>query len=67
MILLVWLLGFWANEDVLFSAVSDVVEEAIYNALCSAESVVGLQGRRIDAIDLDWLREVLKKHAVFDW
>lgn len=52
--------------DTLFSAVADVVEEAIYNALCAAESVVGTKGRKIDAIDLDWLKSVLQKHAVFD-
>jgi D-aminopeptidase len=58
--------GVDADSDILFSTVSDVVEEAIYNALCAAESVVGLKGRSIDAIDLDWLKEMLKKHVVFD-
>ena len=42
------------------------MEESIYNALCGAETVVGFQGRRVDAIDLSWLQEVLQKHVVFD-
>jgi D-aminopeptidase len=50
----------------LFTAVVDCVEEGIYNALCSADNVIGFQGRKADAIDLDWLRDVLKKHAIFD-
>ena len=51
--------------DSLFSAVADVVEEAIYNALCSAESVMGTKGRKVDAIDLVWLKQVLQDHLVF--
>jgi D-aminopeptidase len=50
----------------LFAAVADCVEEAIYNALCCAESVVGFKGHKIDAIDLEWLKSTLKKHVVFD-
>lgn len=51
--------------DTLFSAVADCVEEAIYNALCCAESVVGFKGHKIDAIDLEWLKDTLRKHVVF--
>jgi len=40
------------------------VEEAIYNALCCAESVVGFKGHKIDAIDLEWLKNILQKHVV---
>ena len=52
--------------DTLFSAVADCVEEAIYNALCCAESIVGFKGHKIDAIDLGWLKSTLKRHIVFD-
>lgn len=41
------------------------MEEAIYNALCCAESVVGFKGHKIDAIDLEWLKDTLRKHVVF--
>jgi Peptidase family S58 len=54
-----------SDLDSLFSAVADCVEEAIYNALCCAETVEGQKGRKIEAIDLEWLKKTLEKHAVF--
>lgn len=54
-----------SDLDSLFSAVAECVEEAIYNALCCAETVEGQKGRRIEAIDLEWLKKMLKKNAVF--
>jgi D-aminopeptidase len=50
--------------NALFEATADCTEEAIYNALCMAEDTVGPKDRRVKAIDLDELKEVLKKHYV---
>jgi len=51
----------------LFSAVADCVEEAIYNALCSAETVESRKGRKVEAIDLGLLKKTLEKHVVFEY
>lgn len=37
----------------LFEAAADAVEEAIYNALCMAETMVGLAGKKVEALDLE--------------
>ncbi len=42
--------------DLVFEAVVEVTAEAVLNALCAAESVVGRNGRRFPALS-DWLRE----------
>lgn len=47
----------------LFEAVADATEEAIYNALLQATTVRGTDGRTAKAIDIDWLRQVLKKYG----
>lgn len=36
-----------------FEATADAVEEAIYNALCMAETMTGPNGERVEAIDLE--------------
>jgi D-aminopeptidase len=42
--------------DLVFEAAVETTAEAVLNALCAAESVVGRNGRRIPALR-DWLRE----------
>lgn len=46
----------------LFEAVADATEEAIYNAICMAETIVGHQGNQVDAIDQDELKEIMEKY-----
>ncbi|KAI1343156.1 DmpA/ArgJ-like protein [Xylariaceae sp. FL0016] len=46
----------------LFEAVGDGTEEAILNALCSAETMVGNQGHRIEALPLEKVRELMQKY-----
>ncbi|CAK7246329.1 MAG: hypothetical protein STHCBS139747_007956 [Sporothrix thermara] len=48
----------------LFEAAADATEEAIYNALCMAETLTGFQGHTIEALDLEKLRRVMEKHMV---
>ena len=48
----------------LFEATADAVEEAIINSICMAESMEGPEGRKAEAIDLDWLRETMDKYYV---
>lgn len=43
----------------LFDAVAELVEEAILNALCSAETMTGHLGRTVHALPLDRLVEVM--------
>ncbi|ROW03650.1 hypothetical protein VPNG_07159 [Cytospora leucostoma] len=47
----------------LFEAAADATEEAIYNAICMAETTVGHQGQKVDAIDLDQLKGILEKYT----
>ncbi|MBI2408273.1 MAG: P1 family peptidase [Gemmatimonadetes bacterium] len=53
-----------ANEDVsgIFEAVVEATEEAIYNSLFQATSVTG-NGRTVEAIPLDKVREILKRYG----
>ncbi|KAF2102627.1 peptidase family T4 protein [Rhizodiscina lignyota] len=48
----------------LFVAVAEVVEEAIYNALCMAENMVGLRDRKVDALDLEKVREIVGRYEM---
>ncbi|CAK7228994.1 hypothetical protein SCUCBS95973_007067 [Sporothrix curviconia] len=48
----------------LFEAAADATEEAIYNALCMAETLTGFQGHTIEALDLEKLKAVMDKHMV---
>ncbi|KAF4336097.1 d-aminopeptidase [Fusarium beomiforme] len=44
-----------------FEAVADATEEAIYNALCMAETMTGYKGRTVEALDLVKVREIVAK------
>lgn len=47
----------------LFSATVEATEEAIVNALIAAETMTGVDGRRVDAIPHDRVRELMVTHA----
>lgn len=46
----------------LFEAAADSTEEAIYNALCMAETMVGNRGATIEALDLENLKVIMEKY-----
>ncbi|KAK7002415.1 peptidase family t4 protein [Favolaschia claudopus] len=46
----------------LFSATADAVEEAILNALCMAESMVGVGGLKSNALPLDKVKVLMEKY-----
>ena len=48
------------NERItpLFEACAEATEEAILNALCMATTTIGINGRTMHALPLDWVREV---------
>lgn len=48
--------------NALFEAVADATEEAIYNAICMAETVVGHKGHRGDAIDQEQLKSIMERY-----
>ncbi|KAL8992631.1 MAG: hypothetical protein Q9169_006952 [Polycauliona sp. 2 TL-2023] len=48
--------------NALFEAAADAVEEAIYNALCMAETMTGLGGKRVEALDLERVKAVMGKY-----
>ncbi|MBM4194872.1 MAG: P1 family peptidase [Gemmatimonadetes bacterium] len=52
-----------ANETVsaLFQAAIEATEESVYNSLLMATSVSG-NGRRVEAIDIERVREVVRRH-----
>lgn len=50
--------------NALFEAGADVTEEAIMNSLCMSESIEGPEGRKAEAIDLDWLKETMERYSV---
>lgn len=52
----------WLNE--MFEAAADATEEAIYNALCMAETMVGNQGHRVEALPLERVKEIMEKYMV---
>ncbi|KAJ4423178.1 hypothetical protein N0V82_002172 [Gnomoniopsis sp. IMI 355080] len=45
----------------LLEAAADATEEAIYNAICMAQTTVGHKGTKVDAIDLQQLYSVMQK------
>jgi D-aminopeptidase len=47
----------------LFQATVEATEEAILNALCRADTMVGRDNNTIPGLPLDWLVEVLKRHG----
>ena len=42
-----------------FEAAADATEEAIYNALCMAESTTGFKGRTVEALGLDMVKDIV--------
>ncbi|GMG38342.1 unnamed protein product [Aspergillus oryzae] len=48
--------------NTLFEATADAVEEAIYNALCMAESLQGFQGHTVEALPLARLKEIMRQY-----
>lgn len=46
----------------LFEAAADAAEEAIYNAICMAETTTGLKGHKVEAIDLEHLKDIMEKY-----
>ena len=50
--------------DALLYAVSEATEEAILNALCQAETLIGFRGRIIEALPLDRVQALLDKYMV---
>ncbi|HSE40508.1 MAG TPA: P1 family peptidase [Acidobacteriota bacterium] len=48
--------------DRLFSAIRLATEEAIINALVAAETMIGVDGHKIDAIPHDRVKQILKKY-----
>lgn len=47
--------------NALFEATADATEEAIYNALCMAETMVGYKGRTVEALPLGRVREIMER------
>ena len=47
----------------LFQAALEATEEAVYNALLKATTTTG-SGRTLEAIPIDSVRDILKRHAV---
>lgn len=48
--------------NAVFEAAADATEEAIYNALCMAETMEGLDGRVIDAIEPELVKKFTEKY-----
>ncbi|KAI2628660.1 DmpA/ArgJ-like protein [Hypoxylon sp. NC1633] len=47
----------------LFEAAADSTEEAIYNAVCMAETMVGNQGHTIEALPLARVKEIMERYS----
>lgn len=55
--------GQWIDDSTIngvFEAAADATEEAIYNALCMADTMQGYKGRTVQALDLEMLRKIMK-------
>ncbi|KAL7952819.1 DmpA/ArgJ-like protein [Trichoderma compactum] len=50
--------------DTLSYVVSETTEEAILNAMCKAETMVGFKGRTTKALPVDRVKELLKQYGV---
>ena len=46
----------------LFEAALETTEEAVYNSLLKATTVVGIGGRVVEAIPIDKVKEILAKY-----
>ncbi|KAG9651644.1 L-aminopeptidase/D-esterase, partial [Aureobasidium melanogenum] len=47
----------------LFEGTADCVEEAIYNSLFMAETMVGLEGHKVEALPLRRVKEIMKEYG----
>ena len=47
----------------MFSATVQATEEAVVNALVAAETMTGINGRTVEALPHDRLKEALKKYG----
>ncbi|KAL2211199.1 DmpA/ArgJ-like protein [Sarocladium strictum] len=47
----------------LFEAAADATEEAIYNALCKAETMTGNRGRKVEAMPLETVKGIIGKYV----
>ena len=47
----------------LFNATAEAVEEAILNALCAAETMIGFHGHTVHALPLDALQEIMAAYG----
>jgi D-aminopeptidase len=47
----------------LFQAAAEATEEAIWNALCAAETMTGYMGRTAHAIPHDLLKQAVARYA----
>jgi D-aminopeptidase len=47
----------------LFRAAAEATEEAILNALCMAETMIGKDGRTIHALPLDRVQQVMQRYG----
>ncbi|KAI1446149.1 DmpA/ArgJ-like protein [Annulohypoxylon stygium] len=52
-----------ATINALFEATADATEESIYNCLCMAETMVGNQGHRIEALPLEKVKNIMERYA----
>lgn len=52
-----------SHLDPLFDATAEAVEEAILNALCAAETMIGQQGRTVHALPLDRLQQIMVDYS----
>jgi D-aminopeptidase len=55
-----------ASMSPLFAATAEATEEAIYNSLLRATTITG-RGRTLEAIPIDRLIPILRRHGVLDW
>lgn len=51
----------------LFLAVVEAAEEAVINSMLKAVTIVGRDGRTVDAIDIDQLLAVMRKYNALNW
>jgi L-aminopeptidase/D-esterase-like protein len=49
--------------DPIFAATVEAVEEAVLNAMTKAETMTGVNGRTVEAIPYDRLKDALKKYG----
>lgn len=46
-----------------FRAAAQATEEAVLNALCAAETMIGRDGNVVDALPLDRLTEIMRRYS----